>query len=1764
MKNRRIVLTFLIVFSLIFSSLGSLLVKPVKAQAETPNLEASQVFVVRVYYTNQEEIQKLIPFDLFEFNDKIEKYVLVAANQSELERIQALGFKVVVDKERTADLALGFGNQIQTIPGYSCYRTVEETFAAAASLASTYPTLAQWSDIGNSWEKSVGQPDGYDMMVLKLTNTQITEAKPKIFIIAGIHAREYTTSETATRFAEYLLANYGTNADVTWMLNYHEIHILFYTNPDGRKEAEAGISWRKNTNENYCGVTSTNRGADLNRNFSYQWGGAGSSSNACDGTYRGPSANSEPETQAVVAYLLANFPDQRGTGAAPADTTGVFIDLHSYGGYVLWPWSYTTSTAPNATQLATFGRKIAYFNSYLPGQTGPDLYTCSGVTTDYAYGELGIAAYTIEMGTAFFQTCSTYESTIHPANLQALLYAAKVVRTPYQTPLGPDSLNLALSASTVPAGTPVTLTGQANDTRYRQTNGTEPTQNISAAEYTIDTPPWQSGAAPIALSAADGSFNATTENITATINTTALSAGRHTIYVRSKDANNNWGAISAIFLTVEGVANLPPVVSGIPDQTILEGSAFASINLDDFVIDPDNGDEQLTWTSSGNSSLSVTITNRVAVIATPNNEWSGAETITFRAADPGGLYSQDAAVFTVTAVNDAPVITDIPDQTIQEGAAFIAIPLDNYVSDVDNSDAQISWTASGNSALNVSILNRVATITSPDPEWHGSETITFQAADPGGLTAQDSAVFTVESVNDAPAVSNIPNQTIPEGGSFVSIALDDYVADPDDADADLTWTYFGNTSLLVSISPERIAQVTLPAPEWVGSETISFRATDPGGLYGEDQAVFSVTAENKAPVVSDIPDQTVLEGGSFATINLDDYVSDIDNDDSEIVWNVSGNTQLGVTITNRVATISIPDAEWSGAETLTFQATDPGGLSDDDAATFTVSAVNDNPVMTDIPDQSIVAGGAFASINLDDFVSDIDNPDAELSWSVSGDSHLSVTITDRVAVVVPQTGWVGEETLTFRATDPGALFAEDAVKFTVRAANQAPVVSDIPDQTIDEGGAFAAINLDDYVADPDNTDAELTWAFSGNSVLTVSITNHVATITPPDASWNGSETITFRASDPEGLFSEDSALFSVNAVNYLPVVFAQELTTPAGVLLPIILSGSDADNDPLAFSITTPPTSGTLSAGATSADWTYVPGDGFTGVDSFAFTASDGYGNSEPAVITITVTPAGPTEVFWDDFETDLGWVRNAAGTDTATLGYFERANPEANVYNGDKQLGTTVSGSYDLVTGPLVGSSAGAYDLDGGTTSMRSPAISLPSGRDLSLSFSYYLAHYTNSSTADYLRVYVIGSSTVKVFEELGAANDDDAVWASFEADISSFAGQTVRILIEAADSSTASFVEAAVDDVRVVATAVNNPPSANPQDLATSEDTALPITLTGVDPEGGSLTYTVATSPSHGTLSGTAPSLVYTPSLNYNGSDSFSFTVSDGKLSSESALVSITITPVNDSPVAAAQSVSTTVDIPLAIKLSGTDADGDALTYTVVANPTHGALTGTPPALTYTPAAGYTGSDSFTFKVNDGTVDSAVASVSITVNPAGPTTVFFDNFETDLGWTFNPNGTDTATIGAFTRANPEATTYSGNKQLGTTTSGSYDLVTGPLAGTSAGAYDLDGGTTSVRSPLINLPAGRTITLTLRYYLAHYSNSSSSDYLRVQIIGATTVTALQEVGARNDDDAVWATLTYNLTSFAGQSVYILITAADAPSDSLVEAAIDDVQIIAQ
>jgi hypothetical protein len=107
---------------------------------------------------------------------------------------------------------------------------------------------------------------------------------------------------------------------------------------------------------------------------------------------------------------------------------------------------------------------------------------------------------------------------------------------------------------------------------------------------------------------------------------------------------------------------------------------------------------------------------------------------------------------------------------------------------------------------------------------------------------------------------------------------------------------------------------------------------------------------------------------------------------------------------------------------------------------------------------------------------------------------------------------------------------------------------------------------------------------------------------------------------------------------------------------------------------------------------------------------------------------------------------------------------------------------------------------VDGGVTSMRSPAITLPAGGELRLSFYYTLAHSVNSSADDYLRVKVVGPSTAMVFEERGAAEDDDAAWALATVSLNAFAGQTVYLLVEAADGGAASLVEAAVDEALVV----------------------------------------------------------------------------------------------------------------------------------------------------------------------------------------------------------------------------------------------------------------------------------------------------------------------------------------------------------------------------
>ncbi|MGJ8639764.1 MAG: Ig-like domain-containing protein [Opitutaceae bacterium] len=208
------------------------------------------------------------------------------------------------------------------------------------------------------------------------------------------------------------------------------------------------------------------------------------------------------------------------------------------------------------------------------------------------------------------------------------------------------------------------------------------------------------------------------------------------------------------------------------------------------------------------------------------------------------------------------------------------------------------------------------------------------------------------------------------------------------------------------------------------------------------------------------------------------------------------------------------------------------------------------------------------------------------------------------------------------------------------------------------------------------------------------------------------------------------------------------------------------------------------------------------------------------------------------------------------------------------------------------------------------------------------------------------------------------------------------------------------------------NSAPIATPASSSVNEDSSQAITLTGSDVDGDALTASIVTQPSHGSLSLAGNVATYTPVANYNGSDSFTFTVNDGTVDSAAATVSISVLSVNDAPVASAQSVSTSEDTAKAITLSGSDLDGDSLSFSILSLPSKGTLSGSGANRTYTPNANANGSDSFTFRANDGTVNSASAVVSISVSAVNDAPEFdassYTSLDADVGIAYSASFED------------------------------------------------------------------------------------------------------------------------------------------------------------
>ncbi len=567
--------------------------EPAGGSNSAPETREFDFHVVRVEVSDRAEIEFLYRWlDVWDADPQ--RGILEAAVDDEgFEVLRDFGFHYSVDEKLTEKYNRPFvrpKEQTEGIPNYPCYRTVEETLADGAALAAAYPDLAQWIDIGDSWEKiTSGGNAGNDLMVLRLTNTTngIPSAdKPKLWVMGSIHAREYVTAETVTRFAEHLLANYGVDPDVTWVLDHHEVHLLLVTNPDGRKHAETGALWRKNTNEAYCGPTSSSRGADLNRNFDFEWALHDPEYDPCEQDFVGSSSASEPETQAVQNWVALHFPDWRPddlTSAAPDHSTGIFIDVHSYGGDVLTAFGFQDPPAPNDAQILRLARKFSFFTGY-DARLG-SYSVLSGSTKDFGYGRLGLPAFTFELGTEFFQDCAPFESTIYPDNLQALLYAARAVRAPYTQSSGPEVISPTVLPSTPPPGTPVTVTAVIDDTRFGpgETSPPASVESIEMAEFYVDVPPWQPGAVGYSMAAADGAFDSSVETVSGSFGSAGLADGRHTIYFRGQDTAGYWGTMRAAFVWVldPGTAahiagQLTDSQTGLPIEGTITAGSFSA------------------------------------------------------------------------------------------------------------------------------------------------------------------------------------------------------------------------------------------------------------------------------------------------------------------------------------------------------------------------------------------------------------------------------------------------------------------------------------------------------------------------------------------------------------------------------------------------------------------------------------------------------------------------------------------------------------------------------------------------------------------------------------------------------------------------------------------------------------------------------------------------------------------------------------------------------------------------------------------------------------------------------------------------------------------------------------------------------------------------------------------------------------------------------------------------------------------------------------
>ncbi|EOV0163935.1 tandem-95 repeat protein [Vibrio parahaemolyticus] len=601
------------------------------------------------------------------------------------------------------------------------------------------------------------------------------------------------------------------------------------------------------------------------------------------------------------------------------------------------------------------------------------------------------------------------------------------------------------------------------------------------------------------------------------------------------------------------------------------------------------------------------------LVFTPAENFNGHAEITYTVTD-GELTDEAKVSVTVNPVNDAPTIkVDAVESITEDAVNTDTVVASLTVRDTDTPEDQLTVSLENNSNGYFVLVGNEVKLTQVGVDAVNNDelnlkdlTISASVSDGVNPTASDSDSLVVNRVNDAPTVENaIADQVLSEDFDAYTIDLNEVFKD---SDSSLEFSVSGNDNIQISIV-NGVATIT-PTADWNGSETLTFTATDPSGESVSQTVNFTVApvadiVADKATVVEDTP--TIIKVLGNDTFEGDGKVVSLDTNNGPANGTVSVNPDGSVTYT--------PNDNYHGTDSFTYIVTS-GGVSESTTVSVDVTPVNDAPVAKD--DIATTQEDTAVTIDVLPNDSDVDGDKLSIESASVPKEQGTVEVVNGKLVFTPAENFNGDAEITYIVTD-GTLTDQATVKVTVNAVNDTPVVeSNIADQALAEDFTPYSIDLNTAFSDVDNVDGELTFSVSGNSNIQVAIVNGIATITPT-ADWNGSETLTFTATDPSGESISQTVNFTVAPV---ADIVADNATVVEDTPTIINVLGNDTfegKDKVVSLDAENGPKNGTVIVN-NDGTVTYTPDDNYVGKDTFTYVVTSG-GVSESTTVTVNVTP---------------------------------------------------------------------------------------------------------------------------------------------------------------------------------------------------------------------------------------------------------------------------------------------------------------------------------------------------------------------------------------------------------------------------------------------------------------------------------------------------------------------------------------------------------------